>query len=956
MRKLFLLIPAILLSLAMNAANPTITIDGDKSDWADVPMLTEPGTWPMLKVLPAADANLGTNALAYMMENTEDFDPTWAKYPTIFIDKDYDLATDPSHYWAWEAMGVDYKFTTAINDNGWKDFPKGITENNKAIEVGIPATYLTDLESKFGFAMYYNSGAWYCPLYSGPAISSPANGLLYKTRSYTKLPGTVTAANAYAHQSIGECTDYVDFGLRDNGNDTARWAAFPVELVNPGKYDITAYVSTTLGWKFEFWLVDVATNAVVAHMDAPESNVSSSKSFYNFGTMDLSSVPAGKYMLKVKNRTQYSTVKLHSVMIGGGIADIPCTLNPANAELSTRAWVDKSGAVDSILFTPRGYEGYNDQEYVKFKVKVTKAGFYNFTAHVCRPNGSQKYEIKLFNSDETDEKIGNIDESIGSGDKTISTGKVELTTGVYVLRVRNTYNYAESRLIKVVASYEGGSIIAIPDTLRAIDAIKSERAFVNEAGELRFTDDGHDGHVREQYGKWNISVAKAGNYKFTVRANSANAHAYELTLRNSTETQDIASTTQKGSSGQQFNFALDVENLAIGNYVLNIRDTTKYSHGRIEYIAASYEGGAVVNAPGVIPAAEAVLLKEDGGTLKMSHLENGDIKYDENEQNLTEYAQWNLHATEAGEMLITVNAPSGGHTLRFELYQGTTLKSSAEEEVATKWDHNYNLTQHLNIPEAGDYTLKLINKQQYSVCVLHTITLTPYVAPAAIILDEAAENNSAWVANVGGDAVNVQLKRTFKGGVYNSICVPFEAPMSKIKAAFGNDVELLYLNNVSMSGDILNLEFAAAPDFYQGTPYLIKPSADVVDPTFNSVELLAEQADATSHSGWEASFRGTFVKQTIPANENNLYLGTDNKLYFSSNDVTIKGLRAYFHVSIPGAAQAVKHARIVTREQVVTDIDLVNSEKQDVIKTIENGQVIIIRDGIRYNVIGTKIQ
>ena len=304
MRKFFFLIPAMIISMMVNATVPTITIDGNKSDWSEVPMLTQPGTWPMIKVLPAADANLGTNALVYMVENTEDFDPTWAKYPKAFIDKDYNLATDPAHYWAWEAMGVDYQFTIGIEDNGWKDFPVGITDNNKAIEVGIPATYLTDLESKFGFAMYYNSGAWYCPLYSGPAISSPANGLLYKTRSYTTLPGILTAANAFAHQSIGECTDFVDFGLRDNGNDTARWAAFPIELTTPAKFDLTVNVSSSNSWSFEFWVVDVATNEVVQHIDN-SGDISSSKTVKKMGVLDLSSVPAGKYMLKVKNKTRY---------------------------------------------------------------------------------------------------------------------------------------------------------------------------------------------------------------------------------------------------------------------------------------------------------------------------------------------------------------------------------------------------------------------------------------------------------------------------------------------------------------------------------------------------------------------------------------------------------------------------------------------------------------------------
>ena len=65
-------------------------------------------------------------------------------------------------------------------------------------------------------------------------------------------------------------------------------------------------------------------------------------------------------------------------------------------------------------------------------------------------------------------------------------------------------------------------------------------------------------------------------------------------------------------------------------------------------------------------------------------------------------------------------------------------------------------------------------------------------------------------------------------------------------------------------------------------------------------------------------------------------------------------MRAYFHVK-GAAAAAAKRARIVTKENTATAIDLVNGEKK-ALKRIENGQVIIIRDGIRYNVMGVKLQ
>jgi hypothetical protein len=67
-------------------------------------------------------------------------------------------------------------------------------------------------------------------------------------------------------------------------------------------------------------------------------------------------------------------------------------------------------------------------------------------------------------------------------------------------------------------------------------------------------------------------------------------------------------------------------------------------------------------------------------------------------------------------------------------------------------------------------------------------------------------------------------------------------------------------------------------------------------------------------------------------------------------------MRAWIRLK-PQGAGAAPRARIVLGEQVATDINLVNDEiVNGTVKTIENGQLVIIRDGIRYNVMGAKIQ
>lgn len=501
---------------------------------------------------------------------------------------------------------------------------------------------------------------------------------------------------------------------------------------------------------------------------------------------------------------------------------IPATLIPFNALLSNNAGI-LFGTPDSIDFKVQGSRGETDIEWAKWKVTVDKSGLYNFTAFAKRTgsSGSQKLEISVLNSNESEELISKLDESIAN-EGTISTGNVNLVAGnTYVVKVRNTYNWAVSKLTKV---------------------------------------------------------------------------------------------------------------------------------------EATYAGGAVVNIPGQILCEEAVICQEEGGhTPKMYHLENGDLKYDDNGYNLEEYAYWNIIATEAGEMAVTLNIAQSGHTFSVELYQGETRLASIDESGTTTWDGgNITLTDHLTIPSTGSYTLKLINKQQYSSGALHGITIAPYVAPADVTMTDTDADNSAWVAHVGGDAVDVQLNRTILGGMFNTICLPFTVNSTKCKVIFGDDVELYTLGSATISGDILNLQFNTASDIWKGTPILIKTSTDIVNPLFEGVSIERETADRTSSEA--VTFRGTFIQSDFHNGDQILLLVANNKLAYPLSDRTLKGFRAYFEINNPQAGAPIRSARIIAGEQVATNIELVATKVNGLEKMIENGQLIIVRDGVRYNVIGTQVK
>lgn len=636
---------------------------------------------------------------------------------------------------------------------------------------------------------------------------------------------------------------------------------------------------------------------------------------------------------------------------------VPATLMPVDAILSDSASV-LPGTPDSINYKYVGSKKYNELEWAKWKVTVSKDGLYNFTANTYR-NSGQKYEIALLNSDESATLILNDNgkSGIGSGNASISTGNVALEAGnTYVVRVRNIYANADGVLLNVEANYEGGATIAVPDTLWPIDALKSERAFVNEAGELRFTDDSHTGYIHDQWAKWNISVAEAAKYKFTANVNSTNGQNYRITLKNEDETSTLGTWYGTGNSSGARKIATELVDLAIGNYVLMIEDTVNWSHGRVVNIIASYEGGNTVIVPGQILAKEAVIGIVENGHQKMSHLMgSGDLKYDDNGYNMEEFATWTLDVTKAGEMAVTLNVSNAGHMFSLELYQGNTRLDSIGEIISgddkTVWDDgDITLPDHLTFPAVGTYTLKLLNNQAHSGGALHAISF----ARVPIVIDENATVNGNWAYCASDETIDLSIIRTFKGGMYNTICLPIElGSTSSMNAAFGAGYELLKLSGATLNGNELYITFESVETLEYGIPHLIKPVADVVNPSFTGRKIKTTTASTVTKG--VVDFIGNFIVSEVPAGENNLFLGPDDLLYFSQTATPIKGMRAYFKVNVPGAANNIKAARIVKGTQVITEIDLVGDENKAV-KTIENGQLVITIDGVRYNVMGTKIQ
>ena len=191
-------------------------------------------------------------------------------------------------------------------------------------------------------------------------------------------------------------------------------------------------------------------------------------------------------------------------------------------------------------------------------------------------------------------------------------------------------------------------------------------------------------------------------------------------------------------------------------------------------------------------------------------------------------------------------------------------------------------------------------------------------------MDEASADTPTQLRSLEGEYVYAQLNRSFEvDGAWYTLCLPFALTADEVAESFGQ-CELMKLDHSQkQSEDLLYIHFNTVTTVEAGTPYLFRPANTVNSPVFKGVTI----------GKW--------------------YLGPNNTLYQPQGTVNTKGFRAYFALA-PSLGNKVR-ARVVMNGQISTDFDLITTDSATVRKVIEDGQVYIVRNGVKYNLQGQKI-
>ena len=134
------------------------------------------------------------------------------------------------------------------------------------------------------------------------------------------------------------------------------------------------------------------------------------------------------------------------------------------------------------------------------------------------------------------------------------------------------------------------------------------------------------------------------------------------------------------------------------------------------------------------------------------------------------------------------------------------------------------------------------------------------------------------------------------------------------------------------------------------------PSKNLENPVFEGVTIVNTTGDAAptvSGEGINIAFTGIINGGGETNGTSEYYVGDGGYLY---NGKTSKlGLRAFFTITDNNGNPAKVRARVVVGENTATDLDNILNGENTTIKVIENGQLIIIRNGEKFNAQGQQL-
>ena len=210
--------------------------------------------------------------------------------------------------------------------------------------------------------------------------------------------------------------------------------------------------------------------------------------------------------------------------------------------------------------------------------------------------------------------------------------------------------------------------------------------------------------------------------------------------------------------------------------------------------------------------------------------------------------------------------------------------------------------------------------------------------------------------------------RPLQGGMYNTICLPFDLNISNLPEGHpyknASVKEFTGLNVTTIGNEkVLELVFTdvANGQMRAGVPYLFKTEDDIPglvsfdNPIQFSVTEGRSVNPSENNSSESVTFQGIIASKMIDASPNHLIVVANNRLAEVSTQSKMFGFRGYFILNnIPSAQQV--NAQLSFKRPVATAVGNTSAEGIDVEKFIREGRIYIRLDNQVYDLTGARVQ
>ena len=285
----------------------------------------------------------------------------------------------------------------------------------------------------------------------------------------------------------------------------------------------------------------------------------------------------------------------------------------------------------------------------------------------------------------------------------------------------------------------------------------------------------------------------------------------------------------------------------------------------------------------------------------------------------------------------------------------STMPNINSDGIASTLRHNENIAVKIKPAALADASASKLGSAPWDsnkLCIHVTI-------------DQDSTNNTAILTNCSTyvkNPINLKLNRTTMSKDYfNTFCSP--VAISDISGTFGAGTYLYEFTNTSIEKDTLRLNFVEATEIEAGKPYLIQPANSITSLSFLDVDPSDIVTEGGSVDGTNATFYGTLAPTSTDGyteNKKFIFLLAYNKLTYATEG-TLKGLRAYFLLDDdvePGVLAHSPKMRFHGQSEggeTPTAIDKTKTEVKAE-KVMENGVMYIIKNGVKYSVMGQIIK